>query len=88
METGKALLSTQDLSRCGWETVFLAYCGDAYLVNKVSGVRVTLVRKRCAWYLRVKLKPHSELPYAEDTEFMEVMSLDRGAGVRPVQEGG
>ena len=30
---GKSLLSTQDLSRCGWETVFLAGCGDAYLVS-------------------------------------------------------
>ena len=30
MEIGKALLSTQDLSRCGWETVFPAGCGDAY----------------------------------------------------------
>ena len=33
------------------------------------------------------LKPHSELPYAEGEEFMEVVSLDRGAGVRLVQEG-
>ena len=46
------------------------------------------MKKRCAWYLRVKLKPHSELPYAEGEEFLEVMSLDRGAGVLPVQEGG
>ena len=30
---GKSLLSTQDLSRCGWETVFLAGCGDAYLAS-------------------------------------------------------
>ena len=75
------------LAAVAWETVFPADCGDAYLVKKASGISVTLVRKRCAWYLRVKLKPHSELPYAEDTEFMEVMSLDRAAGVRPVQEG-
>ena len=27
MNIGKALLSTQDLSRCGWETVFPADCG-------------------------------------------------------------
>ena len=65
METGKALLSTQDLSRCGWETVFTADCGNAYLVRKASGISVTLVKKRCAWYLRVKLKPHCELLHAE-----------------------
>ena len=88
VDIGKALLSTQGLSRCGWETVFSADCGDAYLVRKASGTRITLVKKRCAWYLRVKLKPHSELPYAEGEEFLEVMSLDRGAGVLPVQEGG
>ena len=88
MDIGKALLSTQDLGRCGWETVFSADCGDAYLVRKASGTRITLVKKRCAWYLRVKLKPHSELPYAEGEEFLEVMSLDRGGGVLPVQEGG
>ena len=32
----------------------------------------------------MKLQPHSELPYAEGEEFTVVMSLDRGAGVRPV----
>ena len=32
--------------------------------------------------------PHSELPYAEGEEFLEVMSRDRGAGLRPVEEGG
>ena len=36
----------------------------------------------------MKLKPHSELPYAEGEEFLEVMSLDRGAGVLLVQDGG
>ena len=36
MEIGKALLSTQDLSRCGWETVFPAGCGDAHLIRKAS----------------------------------------------------
>ena len=46
------------------------------------------MKKRCAWYPRVKLKLHKELPYAEGEEFLEVMSLDRGAGVRPVEEGG
>ena len=46
------------------------------------------MKKRCAWYLRVKLKPHSELPYAEGEEFLEVMPLDRRAGVLLVQEGG
>ena len=30
-------VSTQDLSRCGWETVFFAHCGDAYFVRKASG---------------------------------------------------
>ena len=68
-----ALLS----SRCGWETVSPADCGDAYLVRKASGTRITLVKKRCAWYLRVKLKPHSESPCAEGEEFLEVMSMDR-----------
>ena len=43
-----------------------------------------LVKKRCAWYLRVKLKPHHELPFAEGEEFLEGMSLDQGAGVWPV----
>ena len=54
MYIGKALLSKQDLSRCGWETV-PADCGSAYLVRKASDTHITLVRKRCAWYLRVKL---------------------------------
>ena len=88
MDIGKALLSTQDLFRCGWETVFPADSGDAHLVRKASGTRITVVKKRCAWYLRVKFRPHSELPYAEGEEFLEVMSLDRGAGVRPVEGGG
>ena len=48
MEIGKALLSTQDLSRCGWETVFPAGCRDAYLIRKASNTRITLVKKRCA----------------------------------------
>ena len=85
---GKALLSTQDLSRCGWETVFPAHCGNAYLVWKASDTRITLVMKRCAWYRRVKLKPHNELPYTESEEFLEVMSMDQRAGVWPVDEGG
>ena len=88
MEIGKALLSTQDLSRCGWETVFPADCGDAYLIRKASNTRITLVKKRCAWYLRAKLKPHHELPFTKGEEFLEVMSLDQGAGVWPVFEGG
>ena len=50
--------------------VFIADCGDAHLVRKASGTRITLVKKRCAWYLIVKLKPHSELPYAEGEEFL------------------
>ena len=55
MDTGKALLSTQDRSRCGWQTIFPADCGGAYFVRKALGSRVTLVRKRGAWYQRVKL---------------------------------
>ena len=81
-------LSTQDLSRCGWETVFLAGCGDAQLIRKASNTRITLVKKRCAWYLRAKLKPHHALLFTKGKEFLEVMSLDHGAGVWPVFEGG
>ena len=86
MNIGKALLSTQDLSRCCWEAVFPAGCGDAYFVRKASDTRITLVKKRCAWYLRVKLKPHNELPCIESEEFLEVMSMDQRAGVWPVEE--
>ena len=32
------------------------------------------MKHRCAWDLRVKLKPHSELPYAEGEEFLQVTS--------------
>ena len=90
MDIGKAFLSTQDLSRCGWETVFPADFGDAYLVRKASGACQHHAREeKVCWYLRVKLKLHNELlPHAEVEEVLEVMSLDRGAGVRPVQEGG
>ena len=88
MNIGKTLLSTQDLSLCGWETVFSTDCGNAYLVRKASDTRITLVKKRCAWFLRVKLKPHNELPYTESEEFLEVMSMDQRAGVWPVDEGG
>ena len=73
MNIGKALLSTQDRSRCGWETVFPTDCGNAYLVRKASDTRISLVKNRRAWYLRVKLKPHNELPYTESEEFLEVM---------------
>ena len=62
--------------------------GNAYLVWKASDTRITLVKKRCAWYLRAKLKPHNELPYIESEEFLEVMSMDQRAGVWPVDEGG
>ena len=48
-DIGKALLSTQFLSRCGWETLFPADCADADLVMKTSGTRITLVKARCAW---------------------------------------
>ena len=88
MDIGKALLSTQDLSFCGWETVFPAGCGEACLIRKASGTHITLLKKRCAWYLRVKLKPHNELQYTESEEFLEVMSMDQRAGVWPVEEGG
>ena len=74
-EQCKALLSTQDLSHCGWETVFPAVSGNAYLVRKASNTRITLVKKSCAWYLRAKLKPHNELPYS-----------DQRAVVWPVEE--
>ena len=70
VNNGKALLSTQDPSRCGWETVFPADSGNAYLVRKASDTRITLVKKRCVWYLGVKLKPHNELPYTESEEFL------------------
>ena len=62
--------------------------GNAYLVWKASDTRITLVKKRCAWYLRAKLKPHNELPYTESEEFLELMSMDQRAGVWPVSEGG
>ena len=87
MNIGKAVLSTQDLSRCGCETVFPADCGNAYLVRKASDTRITLVMKRCAWYLRDKLKPHNELPYTASQEFLEVVSMDQRAGVWLVEEG-
>ena len=45
------------------------------------------MKKRCAWYLSVKLKPHSDLSYAEGEEFLEVMSMDRRAGVWLVEGG-
>ena len=48
MNIGKALLSTQDLSRCGWETVFPSDCGNVYLVRKGSNTLITLVKKGCA----------------------------------------
>ena len=72
MDNDKALLSTGSL---------LLWLGDD-LVRKASGTRI-----RCAWYLRAKHKPHSELPCAEGEDFLEVMSMDRAAGVRPVEEG-
>ena len=46
------------------------------------------MKKRCAWYLRVKLKAHNELPYTEGEKFLEVMSMDQRARVWPVEEGG
>ena len=48
MNIGKALLSKQYLSRCGWETVFPAGFGNAYFVRKASDTRITLVKKRRA----------------------------------------
>ena len=61
---------------------------NAYLVRKASDTRITLVKKRCAWYLRVKLKPHDELPCSKGEEFLELMTMDQRAGVWPVEEGG
>ena len=52
---------------------------NAYLVRKASDTRITLVKKRCAWYLRVKLKPHDELPCSKGEEFLEVMTMDQRA---------
>ena len=46
MDIGKALLSTQDLSRCGWQTVFPVDGKSAYLFRPASGTSITLVRKR------------------------------------------
>ena len=88
MNIGKALLSAQDLSRCGWETVFPAGCGDAYLVRKASDTRITLVKERCAWYLGVRQRPYTELPYTESEEFLEMISMEQRAGVWPVDVGG
>ena len=85
MNIGKALLLTQDLSRCGWKTVFAAGCGEASLIMKASDTRIALVK---SWYLRAKLKPHNEFPYTESEEFLEVTSTDQRAGVWPVEEGG
>ena len=68
-------------SRCGWEAVFPADSGNAYFVRKASNTRITLVKKRCAWYLRVNLKSHNGLPHSIGEEFLEVMSMDQRAGV-------
>ena len=78
MDIGKALLSTQDLCRCGWETVFLVDCGDTYLVRKASGTRITLVTKRCAWYLRVKLKERGEACGLWKKEEAQAVVVQRG----------
>ena len=51
-DIGKALQSTQDLS--------LLIAAMPTLSGKLQGCRITLVKKRCAWYLRVKLRPHSD----------------------------
>ena len=70
------------------ETVFTADCGNAYLVRKASDTRITLVKKRCAWYLTVKLKPHNQPPHTESKEFLQVTSMDQRAAVWPVDESG
>ena len=49
--------------------------GNAYLVREASNTRITLVKKRCAWYLRVKFKRHNGLPNIESEEFLEVCGL-------------
>ena len=82
MDFGKALLSTQDLSRCGWETV------DMLTLSGKLQARITVVKKRCAWYLRAKLKPHRRVTIRRERIILELMSLDRGAGMRPVEERG
>ena len=45
---GKALLSTQDISRCGWEAVFPTDCGDVYLDRKASGTHITRRERKFA----------------------------------------
>ena len=87
MNVGKALLSTQDLSRCGWETVFPADCGNTHPARKASNTRIALVKKRCEWYLRVKLKPHNELPHSEGEELLEARSAVVPALPEDVEEG-
>ena len=58
LDVGKALLSTHDLSECGWKTVFPDTDHDAaYIVHKASGTRLDLLKKRRAWYLGVRLLP-------------------------------
>eukprot|EP00959_Pyramimonas_sp_CCMP1952_P224549 4695340-Pyramimonas_sp.AAC.1 len=79
MDIAKASLATDDLSRCQWETVFPADGGGAYILRRASGTRINLVRKRRAWYLRVRLKPHEDLPFTSAQELSEVASMeDRG----------
>ena len=65
------------LSRCDWETVFPTDDVVTYLVRKASDTRLTLMKKRCAWYLRAELKSHSEWSFKEGEEFLEMMSMDR-----------
>ena len=81
MDIGEPLLSTQDLSRCGWQTVFPVDGERAYLFRPAAGTSITLVRKRMAWYLYVKLKPHSASPLKPREEFMEVLALGNVVGI-------
>ena len=64
MNIGKAPLSTQDLSRCGWETVFPADC-EKCAPGQESFGQSHHAREETSWYLRTKFKPHNELPYTE-----------------------
>ena len=55
--------------------ILLADC-QACLIRKASNTQITLVRRRCAWYLTAKLK-HSELLLTDSGEFMVQCCLSR-----------
>ena len=68
--------------RCAWSSHLMPHKICTAPLNRLKK------EKRCAWYLRVKLKPPNELPYIKREEFLEAMSMDQRAGVGPVDEGG